>query len=386
MNKQYPKQFNVWKILEEYLDSQKMNKDDRDKLIKEIVEYFTYPKTSDLKTSLSNNKQFDSEKWETQGIYRDFRTFMRMLYLGFNIPFKGYLTHEDIFTERSPNLGHLQKFEHLDTPSDPSDERIEKFVDQYDKALKSYICSASKRIWVYEILSKGRKSQPGEGIRHYSEAHEKIFARIEDQIRKHEKFDYVRLLVLPHEYNDDSISNEDKIIAAITECSLAVFKHICRCIKDYPKQANFHAVWRTSYMHHFGILDDHYIVSEYYRYNADGDFVPDLLFVESVFNNEAKEMKKLLNIYEIEIRKRFRDRSSRKITFDLLKTFLQLAIKKVSNEIIELDHRKDKTPEMEKWLDKLNDKAVSLEKKNIYFLKCFPNAVGIEFPSKGEEA
>lgn len=356
--------WDVLVILEKFLLTK--DEDEREGFKDKIMKYFHFESNDEFEHRLKNNKG----KKRQEAAKRDFKMFIRQLHWGFNMPFKDYLERSDIFTKHSPRTGYLQQFKHLGIAQDPLDVDIDKFVSEYKDALKDYIEEAKDRIWVYEILEKGRKHKSGQALKHYSKAHEKIFDLIEKQIQKSQKKSfYKRFLVLPYAPGKRLDATEN-VAQAIIECSLAVFEHMCRCIQLYPSKSKFYVIDKPSYVHHFGILDSEYLVSEYYRYNSKGDLVPNLLFVESVNNSEGDDMKQLLDIYERQFNK-FTD-TGIKLDRHIISKALDMASNKVMTDKMKYEIQADQDDDDDEMLNILSGKEASVKEKVAVFLKHFP--------------
>lgn len=357
--------WDVLVILEKFLLT--MDEKKRDSFKKEIRKYFHFDSNSEFEQKLRNNKSAD----HIESAKRDFKMFIRQLHWGFNMPFEGYLDRSDIFTDHSPKTGYLQQFVHLDFPHNPTSKQIDSFVHKYKGSLEKYIEQAKDRIWVYEILEKGRKHRSGQALKHYSKAHEEIFKLIEGQIQESQKNSfYKRFLVLPYAPGK-RLDATETVAQAIIECSLAVFEHMCRCIQLYPSKSRFYVIDKPSYVHHFGVLDSNYLVSEYYRYNSKGDLVPNLLFVESVNSSEGKDMNDLLEIYETEFEKC--TESGVRVDRLTLSKALDHASNKVMADKMKYEIQPDKDAEEDEKIGFLDGKEVSVKEKVAIFLKHFPD-------------
>lgn len=282
----------LYDIVQDYLatlDSKKA------KALKSAIKKYFYLRSgmSDFKPNGDNH----SEKFRKQTI--------RQLYFGFGLPYHHYMDKEEVITPYSPNHPPLEVFYHLErTGKNPIEEK--QFVKKYVSSMERYIKSTQNRIWVYDYLGigQGKVNTSKTSISHYNKAHAEIFGLIEEQMANQQEMNYLRILVLPiseQEGRSDNRTTEEKTRDAILACSLETYTHICRCLANYPQRTKFYVTWHPTRMYHYGLIDENYIVSEYYRYTSGGEFIPNLLFVENATHEHGEKSKELLGIYEAEL-------------------------------------------------------------------------------------
>ncbi len=239
---------------------------------------------------------------------------IHQLVLGFNINHKDFLLSDDELNnfkdrEKSKNLKRLyisedqvlndwslktspiQEFVRLYTPIGANET---DFAEKYLNAVIQYIKKAEERLWVYEFLGKGNNVLPEPTLKGYVQAHEEIFSVIEKNIASGKLKDYRRVLVL----NDPLAKLPSDFLAAVKDISVPVFQHICNCLSLTDSAAQFYVAPLVR-PYHYGIINDEFIVSEYYKYrpNTNNAF-PDLLFVEEI---TTKHVKSLYQVYYEEL-------------------------------------------------------------------------------------
>jgi len=203
--------------------------------------------------------------------------------------------HINFIEKRSHNLGDARLIRLRYNSEMTISEKIE-FIRSYTDLVKNYVCRSKKSICVYEYLGKGNIKIPGNYLKTYGKAHTKIFRHIEDRIKENKHIKYARLLALPisdcnEQWNEKSF---EKIAPHILkQCSVPVFEHICICLKKFSsEQVKFYIVNKPTRPYHYGIIDDKFILTEYYKYSKDGHFFPDLLFIEEVYGDSTSSALK----------------------------------------------------------------------------------------------
>lgn len=296
MESQYKK--DAYSLVENYMNT--LPREEQKEFKKALKKYFSYPRWNDLKRRLQGA---DSKG---QARERHNKEMIKLLHFGFGLPYEGYLEKEEVITRYSPKTSSILEFEYLGTVG-KTEKDASQYARKYVNLVSKYIEQAKDRIWVYEYLGKGRRHLPGFVLgEHYSMAHDVLFSIVEDRLRKNPKMKYVRLLTLPistsYPYENSNFSEKDKFRDALIECSYPVFTHICRCLKNHENQAGFYIVWIPTRIYHYGILDRKYLLTEYYRYNRDFDFNPDVLYVEKIQDDLDSPTQLLLDLYQTEIK------------------------------------------------------------------------------------
>jgi hypothetical protein len=313
----------VLQILNEYLEATfgiKEGSKEYKKFTNDIAEYFDYfdgadPGWARLRLRLREKHEDALDK---QSYLRNRNQFLRQLHFGFGMPIKEFLDDKQIYTKHTPPQlipSQFIKLEH-DSPD---------FPEQYFNSVSPYIQTAQKKLFVYEYLGKGNNHREKKTLGNYEKAHERVFDLIETQLNDNPNLSYKRLLALPY---DNWLFNPEKLeeyrlpdlsdigliacMDAVTECSFESFAHICRCYKKFShdmkgegednlgEKVAFFIVTQPSHIHHYGIIDDNYVVHEHYRYNDKRNFIPDLLFIENA-NSTFRNLAGLLSTYSEEI-------------------------------------------------------------------------------------
>jgi len=289
---------NIHDILIAYIKNQFESSFEVAKFKNAIRSYFFLSETRSLREFFDGKKGKASDNHKLEKI--------RQLHFGFNIPYKIFhkdLRHDHIFTDYSPQLATLRAFVPLNYAGKTSRDE-EEFINRYISGVRKFILQGRRSITVYEYLGKGRQFNYGAALSYYEEAHKDVFDLIEKQIKDNPDLKYTRFLALPFSDIQQSEFQEHKesfTIQAVTECSLEVYKHLCRCFKNLENQVDLYIVWRPTRLYHYGIIDDIWVVSEYYRYRRHGDFVPDLLFVQEAIDEKDNPLCDLLRTYHDEI-------------------------------------------------------------------------------------
>lgn len=303
---------------------------------------------------------------------------IRQLVLGFNIPFeqfllsdkelntykkrlaqdkgergkidshKYFLNKEQIFTSWSYNASPIKELVRL---TNSEDVNFESFNNQYFGTVEKYLISAENRLLIYEFLGKFFHRHT-EFYTNYQQVHVNIFNLIETKLDeekcKEKKWtvlpEYVRILAL----NDPTADLEFAIRDVIIEVSIPVFEHLCHCLSKYESKAHFY-VAPLSRSYHYGIIDNSYLVSEYYKYrykrNRNLFASPDLMFIEKIDKKEKHQV--LFDIYHQEIRDLTSDRSweitRNKLIYytPIAKKFLEGKIAKIEWQIKQIINNED---------------------------------------------
>jgi len=316
--------------------SQEINQQEVTSFKKSLRRYFSIPKRS--------LKEFFNGRGEMSNYSKLEK--IRLLHFGFNVPYNIYeadIKEEHIFTKYSPKLSSLKEFVPLNYAGKTKRDEQE-FIKRYIGGVEKYIKSATLNLTIYEYLGKGRMFGVGSALTYYEEVHKEVFRQIEKQLTDNPKMEYTRFLALPFSATvlKEATANKEKYtIDAFQACSIEVFKHICRSYKlDNQNRVNFYIVWRPTRLYHYGIIDDTYIVSEYYRYRRRGDFVPDLLFVQDVSNEEYNPLGDLWRTYKDEIDNKLakdNDERSFKLSIDDFHNAVNKAENRTNNTLKELE-------------------------------------------------
>ena len=295
----FPNSHSFYDRLLQYIKKQSSKSQDVARFKKNIRQYFSLTETTRSLREFFNGKNNDAPKQHQ--IEK-----ARQLLLGFNIPYEVLLPDLEekyIFTEHSPKFSYLEDFIPLNYAGKTKRDELD-FINRYVKGLEKYLREGRINFTIYEYLGKGRQFSKGSALTYYEEAHKHIFRILEEQLTNHSTMTYVRFLALPFSASnlDQAKVNKKKYAyTALQECSVEAFKHFCRCFKNFDTQIKFYIVWRPTRLYHYAIIDDTYIISEYYRYRRDGDFVPDLLFIVNVTDEKDNQLVDLLKIYKDEI-------------------------------------------------------------------------------------
>lgn len=295
----------IYGNLTTYLDNNFRDSDSRAKIDKAILEYFHYPSSPTVFFN-GSNKTEDLKNPEIFLTHRLER--VRQLFLGFGIPpekLHASFSMDNMLTEYSPQISDVEKFLHLNGIRSQASARL------YTDTVMPYLQKAAEKITVYEYVSKVGQYVIEEPLKHYVDAHKKIFLLYEQKLKE---VPYCRLLALPFpDQRPLSINafDRDHQVELVSQTILAIsgltFNHICNCLFSGSKNFRLFVVFLPTRIYHFGLLDYH-IVSEYYRYRSNGTFEPDLLFIERgkasyTETTEAEEIRttELYDVYNNEV-------------------------------------------------------------------------------------
>ncbi|MCB0835591.1 MAG: hypothetical protein KDE26_16650 [Bacteroidetes bacterium] len=285
-----------------------------------------------------HRKIYDKNGDQASNVYINHRRqTIKILYEEFDVPFDQWLYDPELFSQNGESF-----FINLEMDKRLSDQdKKEKFQHLYVSKLRPYLEKARSSIQVYDYTGRGRSSMKAQkAIPYYSEAHEEIYRLFESLIVDHQ-IKYSRYLVLPRpEIWIEDADEADTLKDAMIRCSLPTYKHVVRCLvnkseeKSPFRNCNFYVVPKLTCVHHFGIIDSTMAISEYYRYDSEGDFIPYLLFVDQA--NKKTALSELISVYQGTLNK-LRNNSKRCYELDLydLKLSTKGAFEKTNEKLTE---------------------------------------------------
>lgn len=288
----------TYRMLSEHLHG--LSKEEQREFKARVIEYFDFNDWGAFEERCGRDK---GPNLGSRSEARHSLEYMRLLHYGFGVPFAGYGFIEDsaFFSNYKGGIRQSSVVESEYIGGWPTlPEQDIDYATKYVNIVEKYIDQSNERIWIYEYLGKGRTRLPGLKLAHYSEAHKQLFARYEAQLSKHPTMEYCRLLALPISEQEEE-NPQVRIQDAVIKCSAQLFTHMCSCLKSYKDRVRFIVVMMPTRIYHYVLFDKKFIFTEFYKYNRDGDFLPDLLFVERVLGKNHKHTRLILNIYENEI-------------------------------------------------------------------------------------
>lgn len=317
-------ELNLLSILLEYCKENGLN---AEQTLLLVAEGNRYDKVHDLKVELKKrrvsclSREKSSKSDAVNGEQRKFLLWARTLHqmLGipmdkFNIPNNQNYANASLSSISDGDYKILKlKYD------DGTEESKKKFSEDYLNVTSDAISQMTNDLTVYDYLEKLNYHSPYY-LAPYFDAHEKIYARIEEKLKQ--DFSYTRFLALPKRFLTEQFIKDEcskkkytySLASAFDHCSLPLFKHICNCLSNFSEkfkrnENGLYLVVNPPRTYHWGIIDGgKYVVSEYYRYDKDDVCKPDVIFIDKL----SKENSKLLEIYENEKKGLLRLRPDRK--------------------------------------------------------------------------
>jgi len=186
------------------------------------------------------------------------------------------------------------------------DYRFNKiFADQYFEKLKKYTSIATESVMVLDYLSHNKhnkiKLNKGKKVIHLSEEYDDYYYLLE-QVVKDQDIIYTRILQLPIDPQKSTFKdNYEKLNTKVLDLIFPqTFQHIKR-MRSYP---NFKLYIINPPIRLYSIMniDNKYLLSEYDRYNKEGEAQPDILFIDKIGKEGQNEkIKRLISTYETQI-------------------------------------------------------------------------------------
>ncbi len=239
------------------------------------------------------------------------------------------------------------------------DER--SFIDRYWEVARSNLMNVQNTLFIYEYIEKGSSAYHPDYLLAYSQAHNKVFELIEKRLSANKRLVYKRLFALSSK--DSSLDKKEQhkkeqLVQFVAKCTVACFSHLLRCLTGSNKlrftqnrSASGFFLVQVSRHYHFALVDDKIILSEYYRYDKQGDCVPDIL----MGHNSMGEYKTLEHVYGIE--------------FDRVEEDMRISsIKDIVDAMQEISYTTEKelneiNPEQDAMYGELKNKKHSLDIK-----------------------
>jgi len=291
-----------------------------DEEIKKLAEMTCYERKSDILLQMRNISAtlFHAEKKRGEHIVGKRTKFLfwaRTLNLLYDIPLENFYL-PDKFTSNFLYKPQLKSTDytllHLSINYDSGKSKLaigKKYRDKYYNAVKPAIERITKNYIAYDYIEKQNLLNPYH-LAPYFEVHSQIYSDIEKQLA-HQNFEYCRFLALPIRIDIsetlkdfcNNVRSTYSLAAVLDHCSVTLFEHICRCIFlhadrfDYNK-TGFFIIETPLRTYHWVLVDDKYIISEYYKY-TNGLCTPSFIFIEEV--NDKNKI--LMNTYQSEAEK-----------------------------------------------------------------------------------
>ncbi len=337
----------LYKILAEYCDDKPYSTRDLEKYLElEQGGLWSRLQMTDIR-SLSKTKKVN------------LKNLAIILHLGFNIPLTIFgINLNEVFTKYSPNslkISSLADFLHLSATKQKDKEEL---ILSYPNTLSQYISKAKKEIWVYDYFVSEAGSE-----KYLREAHKKHYEAIEQQLEKHKKIEYHRLLAFPYEtiFETKESPNFFELIKMVIEkCSQLTFHHILECFFNFESRFNLSITFIPYRLYSYAIIDSDFLMLEYLKYKDGGLATPDLLFVNAI--REDDNMKDVKDVYVEEI-SNHEEKKSLVTKYDFVSSIKQV-IENNDDQIGILQQKKRKNDTEREKLKKLIGKRKDLAIKN----------------------
>lgn len=181
------------------------------------------------------------------------------------------------------------------------------FIDDYFKTINKYTSKSKESILVMDYLAHNKhnkiKINKGKEILPVGEEYEKYYLSLEKLVRNN-NINYTRILQLPFPSKKQDFSNDQaKLMTnALDLIFPQTFQHIKR-LSDYPNFSLF-ILNPPIRLYSIMLIDNQYILSEYDRYDKQGEARPDILFVDMIGKNKQNgKIKILIDTYIEQINK-----------------------------------------------------------------------------------
>lgn len=289
----------LYEILEKYCKDN--GKEFEKEFLTNLQEKLFQRKDDLVRTLKRATKKAESYKSKNAGL-GTFYSLVRQLHLLYNIPLSVFdVNRDEVGCEiRDSTITTLV----LKLPKNRHEpqketEALEKFSEDYKKALNEPLTKLQSSLKVYDYLEKFTNDVGS--INKYHDVHKELYAsiegRISEVIKSGSSISYYRYLALPKKREqiqlkrnvlDDEKTLDEIILQVLTACSENLFRHIVSCLSKFPDLCNsdppgsgFYAVANARRTYHYATFDSgEYVMSEYYMYSRQGSLRPAIMFVE----------------------------------------------------------------------------------------------------------
>lgn len=307
-------------------DTQKLNQF----LLEKINPVFQYRIEKQKSRTLESIKESFNKRYVDDEIRktRNYYQLVSLLHFTFDVPLKFFdLPTEDVFYQKIKNVkDHHVELHRLKKLGDSS-LRKTKSAKKYFEKSKLFLSQIKENLYIYDYLDRfdNEKSFKKNA---YVEKHGKIFKEIETLLGDKNSFypniKYARFLAFPlgmFNYDENRKNNSpSKSVAvekAIELSSTNLFKHIVRCLNNYPAfekeeqrvdnilnyNGGFYLLIYPSKTYSYAYGDEgSYCLTEHYRFSKSAKTKPDMLLLEG----DKYIRSPLSKIYEKEFKQFFR--------------------------------------------------------------------------------
>ncbi len=206
----------------------------------------------------------------------------------------------------------------------------ENYPKVYLDSLRSNLKKSNRSIYVYDYFMNNPYHFSDRDRNRYFNGYRKYFEEIESLAEKKE-YRYTRLIALPPHIDvlmpHSDLSKCPYDVKAMFLFFVETYEHLIRSFEKFGDRFKLYITDKRSRAYSVMIIDDTYLVSEYFRGKIGGKNhdkfinVPDLYFLEKAVNNNVTS--RLLQTYKGE----FKSVSRQEVSPLRLKTITEMAIK-----------------------------------------------------------
>jgi len=229
-------------------------------------------------------------KWFTQERLEP--ELIAYIYVHFDIPIEKFISFNTQYKNdriSSNSLCFYQDYR-------GSEEKHKKFLENYFEKLIDKICHAENIIGIYDYFGK-TSNETLQGEKEFHQYQHKYFSTLEKYVSDtSNNKKYIRIMALPLG-GEKFLALDDCLHQAITSMFQETFEHIWRCM-SYAPQFELYLTTAPVKSYSFGIIDKNFAISEYDRYDINGNPRPHMLFITK---NKGGNSNKIYESYTQEI-------------------------------------------------------------------------------------
>ena len=202
-------------------------------------------------------------------------------------------------------------------------KKAEDFIHEYFQSIINKVEETQEKIFIFDYMIDNTEIFPGAPKKQFFKGYQSYYNAIENQVQR-KGVAYERVLGLPNHSNsldskldlDDSDDEQIKSIKkAIALTFNKTFEHLCKLFKS--NHINLYILPTSPRNHSIMIIDQNYILTEYFRVRRNGKSVPDLLFINHVDVNQSNHAERLRSVYSHEFKRLIDDKEAIKVDAEL---------------------------------------------------------------------
>ncbi|MEM6966784.1 MAG: hypothetical protein AAF573_18615 [Bacteroidota bacterium] len=241
----------------------------------------------------------------------------------------------------------------------------EEFIEKYFDAIITTLKKAEKKILINDFLINTSNMLSGKLKKKFFKGYENYYRALEAQTKN---LKYQRVISLPIELSKTTLGTENNRIKLLEKLISILFKSTFKHIITSFENAQFelYALPIPKRNFSFLLIDDQYVLSEYYRIRREGLAVPDMLFIEKVDKERKNIPEKLHYVYNRELEDSIDNKRAIKISKELFAECTRNSLKQKEKEIRENENIPNKNAIQIQNLESLKEERKEIaEKVNI---------------------